>query len=114
MSATTETPLDAIGRRAKAMGWATDRNGTDSDCWLDVTTPGLGTCHYRQRDGVISPYVGTTGQVCGHERALLESDGEALDVLRTLRGQLAQTQATAADMRAQIERLTALVTGGGA
>lgn len=111
---TTETPLDAIARRAKALGWVTDRHGPEAECWLSAHTPERGTRHYRQRDGVLCSLVGTAGHVCRHDRALLESDGDALDALRTLHGQLAQTEALVADMRAQIERLTGLVTGGGA
>mgnify|MGYP000906930103 CR=1 FL=1 len=109
-----ETPLDAIERRAKALGWVTDRHGPEAECWLDVRTPGHGTRHYRQKDGVLMSLVGTTGHVCRHDRALLESDGDAVETLRMLHGQLAQVEAVVADMRRQVERLTALVTGGGA
>jgi hypothetical protein len=113
-AAQAETPLDAIARRAKALGWAAERSEFGELNLLAVTTQGAGIIDYRQCDGVLFPLVGTTGHVCGHERALLGSDGEALDALRALHGQLAQAEALCADMRSQIERLTALVTGGGA
>lgn len=115
MSDTAETPLDAIARRAKALGWVTEPGEYGELRVLAVTSPSGGTDHYRQTYGLLSKLVGVSGTgLCPHERALLESDGAALEALRALHGQLAQTEALVADMRGQIERLTALVTGGGA
>lgn len=118
---TTEKPLDAIARRAKALGWRlepqTSHRPADNE-WLRLTKDGRspGSMRYvsyvAKSDGGAELFSGS--DLCPHERALLESDGAELDALRTLHGQLAQTEALVADMRAQIERLTALVTGGGA
>lgn len=118
MSDTTETPLDAIARRAKALGWKVKCVSEPLLPWwrlVAVTTPSGRHRSYSERKGEIDEVHAVRGSdLCPHERALLEADGAALDALRALHGQLAQAEALVADMRAQIERLIGLVTGGGA
>lgn len=113
MGETTESPLDAIQGRAKALGWKTERDTftRGSDEWLDVATPSGGHVHYRTRDGVLSDLVGSTGAVCRHDRALLERDGEAMDILRSLTAQAEEMRAALDRMDADIVRLQALVVG---
>lgn len=109
--ASTEGPLDAIERRAKAMGWKTDRavplSGPSE--WLNVTTPSGGTIHYRERQGALSDLVGTTGSVCRHDRSLLARDTEALELLRSLIAKASAAEATLAEMRRDIEVLQGLL-----
>jgi hypothetical protein len=109
--ASAEGPLDAIERRAKAMGWKTDREVPLSGPseWLDVTTPSGGTIHYRERQGALSDLVGTTGSVCRHDRALLGRDGEAVDMLRSLTAKAAELRAGLERLETDIVRLTAVV-----
>lgn len=111
-AAQAETPLDAIERRARPLGWNVRRD-EDDPRWLHLEHKNPNrSLSYIMRDGGL--HLWGAERICQHEKALLESDGAALDALRTLHGQLAQTEALVADMRAQIERLTGLVTGGGA
>lgn len=106
MGDTTESPLDAIQGRAKALGWTTRRD----DEWLHLDHRIKRICFsYVLRFDGRAEAIGADGRLCSHDRALLERDGEAVDMLRSLTAKAAELRAGLERFEADIVRLTAVV-----
>ncbi len=103
-----ESPIEAIERRAKALGLKVWRDGE----YLEVTMPNGGMAHYREReDGTLSGNISTTGSVCRHDRAVIERDCEAYALLRSLVTRASAAEASLSEMRRDIDALHGLLGG---
>lgn len=107
--APAEGPLDAIERRAKAMGWDVSRR-TDAEGrgWMTLSRLlGVGGQYvsYNERDRLF----GRSSTVCAHEIALLERDCDAFEVLRNLIAKANAAEGALAEMRRDIEALQGLL-----
>lgn len=60
-------------------------------------------------EGPRAEAIGADGRLCSHDRALLERDGEAVDMLRSLTAKAAELRAGLERLEADIVRLTAVV-----
>jgi hypothetical protein len=100
--------LDDIERRAKAIGWTADRDGE----WLHLSqTRGrtMRFASYRERDGQAKTL---SGDLCPHEKALLERDGEVMDTLRALVAELDDIETRLGVLRVNVTHLIGLMTEG--
>jgi hypothetical protein len=100
-----ESYVDAVVRRALAMGWKVDvlreRGVTE---WADVTTPSGGSLHY---SSWAPGCVGRIEPACIHERALLERDGSDVEAVRQILGDLQEIRARTVALEDSLHRILA-------